>query len=89
MTLETGSRCRQQEALVTANAGLEQQIFRSFIELGAKQALRTGSAQWAADTFQAVEWNRAASLRESLALTDVWRKKLPPEYWESLAKLSR
>jgi CHAT domain-containing protein len=34
-----------------------------------------------------VEINRAASLRESLALADVWREKLPAAYWETLAKL--
>ena len=31
--------------------------------------------------------NRAASLRESLALSEVWRKKLPPEYWEAVGQL--
>ena len=32
--------------------------------------------------------NRVASLRESLALAEVWRKKLPAEYWEALGMLS-
>jgi CHAT domain-containing protein len=74
--------------LTSSNAGLELQVFRSFIEVAAAQALRTGDARLAAQSFQAVETNRAASLRESLALAEVWRQKLPPEYWETRSKLS-
>jgi CHAT domain-containing protein len=55
--------------------------------LAADQAVRTHSPQWAARAFQALELNRAASLRESLALAGVWREKLPPEYWEALGRL--
>ena len=33
------------------------------------------------------EMNRAASLRESLARADVWRQKLPAEYWEAVGRL--
>jgi len=74
-------------SLTSANIALEEQIFRSFIETGAEHALRTGDARWAAKTFEALETNRAASLREGLALADLWRKELPPEYWEYLAQL--
>ncbi len=74
-------------SLISANVALEQQIFDSFIQLAAQQALQTGNPDWTARAFQAVEINRAASLRESLALADVWREKLPPEYWETLAQL--
>ncbi len=74
-------------SLISANVALEQQIFDSFIQLAAQHALRTGNADWTARAFQAVEINRAASLRESLALADVWREKLAPEYWETLAQL--
>jgi len=47
----------------------------------ADEAIRSGSQHWSAEAFRAVELSRAASLRESLALVDVWRKKLRPEYW--------
>jgi CHAT domain-containing protein len=43
---------------------------------------------WAAKSFQALEVNRAASLRESVALADVWNTKLPPAYWEVSAQLA-
>src|SRR5665213_283702 len=74
-------------SLISVNIALEQQIFDSFIQLAAHQALQTGNPDWTARAFQAVEINRAASLRESLALANVWREKLPPEYWETLAQL--
>ena len=75
-------------SLVSVNVVLEQQIFDSFIQLAAQYALQTGNADWKARAFQAVEINRAASLRESLDLADVWREKLPPEYWETVAQLA-
>src|ERR1019366_5030761 len=59
-------------------------IYRSFTELAADQAVRTKSARWA---FQAVELSRGASWREGLARADVWREKLPPEYWEAVGRL--
>ncbi len=74
-------------SLISTNVALEQQIFDSFIQLAAQHAFQTGNPDWTARAFQAVEINRAASLRESLALADVWREKLPPEYWETLAQL--
>ncbi len=74
-------------ALTAANERLEREVFTSFIEAAAREALRTGSRRWAEKAFQAVELNRAASLRESLALSDAWHRKLPPDYWETLARL--
>ena len=74
-------------SLISANVALEQQIFDSFIQLAAQHALQTGNPDWTARAFQAVEINRAASLRETLALANVWREKLAPEYWETLAHL--
>ena len=75
-------------ALTGANVGLNEQIFRSFIETAAEQSLRTGNQAWAQRAFAAVELNRAASLRGSLALAEVWNKNLPPQYWEILGQLS-
>jgi CHAT domain-containing protein len=74
-------------SLISTNVALEQQTFDSFIQLAAQLALQTGNPNWTARAFQAVEINRAASLRESLALANVWREKLPPEYWETVAQL--
>lgn len=74
-------------SLVGADVELEQRIFRSFTETAADAALSTGDARLAAESFQAVELNRPASLRESQALAAVWRKKLPPDYWQILAEL--
>jgi CHAT domain-containing protein len=74
-------------SLTGANVALDRQVFRSFIETAAAHALRTGSRFWAERAFQAVELNRGASLRESLALAEVWQNKLPPGYWEILGQL--
>lgn len=74
-------------SLIGANIGLEQKMFRSFIRTAADYAYETNSAKWAAKAFEAAETNRAASLRESLALVEIWQQKLPPEYWEILARL--
>lgn len=73
--------------LTAANEELERQVFTSFIDAAALEALRTGDPHWAGRAFEAVELNRAASLRESLALSDAWHRKLPPEYWETLQRL--
>jgi len=70
-----------------ANAGLEETVFDSFVEAAAGRALSTGSSQWAREAFLAAEVNRAASLRQNLEIADLWRKKLPTEYWETLAAL--
>jgi len=71
----------------TANEKLEQNVFDSFIDAAAQQALKTGNQRWAEKAFEAVELNRAASLREDLAFSDAWHRKVPTEYWETLGKL--
>jgi CHAT domain-containing protein len=75
-------------SLPSANIGLEQQVFRSYIQLAANHASRTANRVWVAKAFQALEVNRAASLRESVALADVWKVKLAPEYWDVLGQLA-
>jgi len=77
-----------QSTLTSTNIGLEQEIFHSFIQLAAEQAFQYGKSGWAGKAWEAVELNRASSLRQSLALAGVWREKLPTEYWETLAQLS-
>jgi len=75
-------------SLTSANVALEQQVFRSFIQLAAGYASKAASPVWAAKAFQAVEINRAASLRESIALAEVWKEKLAPEYWDVVGQLA-
>jgi CHAT domain-containing protein len=76
-----------QNALSRSNIGIEQDVVRDFAELAASYAIQTGSAAWSEKAFRAMELNRAASLRESIALRDVWRARLPSRYWEVLARL--
>jgi tetratricopeptide (TPR) repeat protein len=74
-------------SLIGANAALHHQVFNSFVEAAAHRALETGDQRLAAESFMAEEFNRASSLRETQALAPVWRSKLPPAYWETLAQL--
>jgi CHAT domain-containing protein len=75
-----------------ANEELERRIFKSFIETAARQSLNGPSVtpesrQWAEKAFDAVELNRAASLRQSLVFSEAWHRRVPTEYWQTLAKL--
>jgi CHAT domain-containing protein len=74
-------------SLTSANEMFDGYVFSSFIEAAASEALRTGNQRWAREAFEAVELNRAASLRESRALADAWHNKVPPEFWETQARL--
>jgi CHAT domain-containing protein len=76
-------------SLIAANEELEGRVFSSFIEAAAGEAFRTGSQHWAAESFEAAELNRAASLRESRVLADSWHRRVPPEYWETRARLEK
>ncbi len=74
-------------SLTGLNIALDRQVFRTFIEAAATYALTTGNQFWKERSFQTVEVNRSASLRESRSLADAWKQKLPAEYWEILAQL--
>ena len=92
--VELSSRVRLQvmpasSSLTAANEMFDELVFSSFIEAAAQEALRTGNQRWAGEAFQAVELNRAASLRESRALAPAWHRKVPPEYWETRARLEK
>ena len=77
-------------SLVTgANVAMQHEIFDSFVEAAARQALRTNNRRLAADAFMALEANRATSLRESRELAPVWKKRLPEAYWETLGRLDQ
>jgi len=75
------------DSLIAANIELEKRIFNSFIETAASEALRTGDARLTAESFQAAERNRAASLLESLDFRGAWRERLGPDYREALGQL--
>jgi CHAT domain-containing protein len=75
--------------LTAANEMLEGFVFSAFVEAAAEESLRTGNQRWAEEAFEALELNRAASLREGRELSDAWHRRVPPEYWEELAKLRR
>jgi CHAT domain-containing protein len=70
-----------------ANAGLEENIFDVFVEAAAAKAISTQSPLLTRESFLAAEVNRAVSLRQSIGIAEVWRKKLPADYWEILAQL--
>ena len=74
-------------SLAAADTEADRKVFRTFIEASARQALATGEQKWIRKSFLAAERNRAASLRQSAALAEVWRRKLPPKYWATLARL--
>jgi CHAT domain-containing protein len=76
-------------SLTSANEMFDRLVFSSFIEAAAQEALRTADQRWAREAFEAVELNRAASLRESRVLADAWHRKVPPEYWETRARLEK
>ncbi len=73
--------------LTASNSELEKLIFDSFIETAAYQAVRKGDSRLIRESFQAMEWNRAESLRQTVGLADIWRRKLPADYWDMLAQL--
>lgn len=72
--------------LTATDVTLQKQVFQSFIETAAHQALREDDQALTNASFQALEENRAASLREALAMGE-WRKKLPSRYSDVLAEL--
>ncbi len=70
-----------------ATAKLEEQVFDEFIHTAAQYGIETHSRRWVEESFQAAELNRALSLKENRTLAEVWRRKLPVEFWEILSKL--
>ncbi len=75
------------QSLISANTELEKRIFSSYIETSASESLRTGDVRLASESFQAVERNRAASLRESIDFSGIWRETLGPDYKQALSEL--
>lgn len=84
-----GERLPASAMLIASNSQLETRIFDSFVETAAHQAVRKKDSKLAQESFLALEWNRAESLRESVGLAPVWREKLPARYWNTLDQLHR
>src|SRR5579885_3256455 len=83
--VELASRWRTEalpaiSTLTSTNIELEKRVYDSLIETAAARGL-------IAESFQAVEENRAASLRETIALAGEWRKRIPNRYWDVLGEL--
>jgi CHAT domain-containing protein len=78
---------RTLSSLDAATEKLEQQVVDRFIETAATFGTKTQSLRWLTESFQAAELNRSPSLKDHQALADVWRRKLPVEFWEILSKL--
>ena len=74
--------------LVNIDDGLQKRVFDSMAAAAAEHGWSTDDPEWAAQALAATEINRAASLRYSVALSSVWRSKLPALYWETAAHLS-
>jgi CHAT domain-containing protein len=70
----------------TSMAAELQQVYSSFIEAGNQLYFKTRRRKLARDTFEASEENRAVGLLAWLESAG-WKEKLPPEYWEVLARL--
>jgi CHAT domain-containing protein len=67
--------------------GLLQDVYASFAETGSRLYSETGRPDLARETFEAVEENRAASLKARLdERKQLWRN-LPAVYWERVAQL--
>jgi CHAT domain-containing protein/tetratricopeptide (TPR) repeat protein len=64
-----------------------QDIYDSYIQAAMACYRRTSRPEYARAAWEALEGNRAASLRRTLAESGVWRDRLPPEYWLTLASL--
>jgi CHAT domain-containing protein len=74
-------------ALNGANFELERSIVDAFVKTAADHSLKTGDPLWAEKAFLVLERNRAASLREGIAVARGWQDRVTPEFWRTLALL--
>jgi len=73
--------------LTATNIELEKRIFDSLVETAAHLAVERSDRRLAVESFQALEENRAASLRQALARGGTWKERLPVRYWDVLGEL--
>jgi len=64
-----------------------QDIYDSYIQAAMACYHRTSRPEYARAAWEALEGNRAASLRRTLAESGLWRDRLSPDYWLTLASL--
>jgi hypothetical protein len=65
----------------------QEQLYSALVRTAADLALRTGGSDLARRAFDALEENRAFGLRAMLDSPAGWSRRLPPEYWETRARL--
>jgi CHAT domain-containing protein len=70
-----------------AESRLAELFYSSLVQAGNQLYTSTHDPALARETFEAVEENRAASLRALTAKGDAWRARLPGHYWELLSRL--
>lgn len=74
-------------SLAAADTEADRKVFSTYIEAAARKGIATGDVKWIRKSLMAAERNRASSLRQSAAMAEVWRRKLPAKYWQTLAQL--
>lgn len=72
-------------ALTATNVDLQKHVFDSLVDTAAHRAVERHDSRLAWKAFQALEDNRAASLREVVALGGRWQ--LPVQYWDELGQM--
>ncbi|MBV8846678.1 MAG: hypothetical protein JO307_28050, partial [Bryobacterales bacterium] len=70
-----------------ATAELQEQVFATFIEAAASYGLKTRDSKWIRASFLAEETLRASNLRDNAGLIELWRRRLPEEFWGTIAQL--
>lgn len=64
-------------------------VYLLFAQVAAELHQRTGQATYLQQSFEAVEENRASSLRLRNDADETWRDRLPEDYWRTLRELRR
>lgn len=75
------------DAARAAAEQLVERVYAGWAETAAALYFRTRRPGYAREAFDAVEENRAASLRALLEPDEGRQQHLPPQYWETLARL--
>ena len=70
-----------------ATAELQEQVLSEFIKEAADYGIKTGNPKWIEASFLAEEGTRSSNLRDSPAMVEAWRRRLPGRFWSTLAEL--
>ncbi len=74
-------------SLIAIDRAMQDRVYDDYIETAAAQAIRQHDDRLMRESLLANERTRAESLRRSMHLSEVWREKLPNEYWDTLGRL--